>query len=261
MATYLRDEMPKVVNNAPLFKALVEGARTTESTARAGLAWGSGPQVTPKMLRRTRAGVFHPHQGSQEVEIHQGELDKWKTETDPGLNEAFEFWLETVVLHEYVHFLGDDREKDKDEEWGQDFEEKAYGNQIATRDAAWNLENFLRARFRDGNYEVKVTGKEAAFKQHFRITGADAGNGTYDGVAGSAVKVSKNFDLKGRWELFVEHDDGKGGWQPSRIRMMFVSIGSEWLIRTEDWTDRDFNDLEISVKRTASAKPPPARKP
>lgn len=261
MTAYLHDEMPKVANDARLLKSLAEGARTTESAVRAGLAWDTGPWVTPKTLRGTRAGLFHPHQGSQEVEIHKDELDKWQAETDSGLNEAYEFWLETVVLHEYVHYLGDNREKDKDEEWGKDFEEKAYGNLIATRDAAWNLEHFLRARFGDGDYEVKVTGKEAAFKQRFRVVGADVGNGTYDGVVGTAVKVSKAFDLKGRWEVFVEHDDGKAGWQPSKIRIVFVSIGDEWLIRTEDWTDRDFNDLEIAVKRTGFAKPPPAKKP
>ncbi|MGZ9255479.1 MAG: eCIS core domain-containing protein [Candidatus Binatia bacterium] len=257
-AAYLLDEMPKVGNDARLLKALTEGARTTEDKVRAGFPWGAGPLVTPKMLRGTRAGVFHTHQGSQEVEIHQGELDKWEKETDPGLIDAYAFWLETVVLHEYVHYLGDDREKDKDEEWGQDFEEKAYGNRPATRDAAFNLEIFLRARFHDGDYEVKVTGKEAAFKQRFRVTGADVGNGDYDGVVGNTVKVSKSFDLKGRWEIFVEHDDGKSGWQPSKIRKIVTDEG--WLIRTEDWTDRDFNDLEISVKRTAMAKPPATRK-
>jgi hypothetical protein len=258
---YLRDEMPKVFNDARLLKSLVDGARAKESEVRAGIPWDTGPLVTPKNLRGARAGVFHAHQGSQELEIHKGELDKWQAEKDPGLNQAYEFWLETVVLHEYVHYLGDNREKDKDEEWGKDFEEKAYGNFIATRDAAWNLERFLRARFGDGDYEVKVAGKEAAFKQRFRVVGADVGDGTYDGVVGASVKVSKSFDLKGRWEIFVEHDDGKSGWQPSKIRIVYVTIGNEWLIRTEDWTDRDFNDLEISVKKTGSAKPPPAKKP
>ena len=261
MTAYLRDEMPKVVNDARLLKSLTEGARTAEAKARAGLAWDVGPLVTPKTLRGTRAGVFHPHQGSQELEIHKGELDKWQAETDPGLIAAYEFWLETVVLHEYVHYLGDDREKDKVDEWGKDFEDKAYGNAIADRDAAWNLEHFLRARFGDGDYEVKVTGKEAAFKQRIRVVGANLGNGVYDGVVGTTVKVSKAFDLKGRWEILVDHDDGQGVWQPSRIRVVFVSIGDEWLIRTEDWSDRDFNDLEIAVKKTASAKPPPAATP
>lgn len=252
---FLRDEMPKVSNDARLLKAVVDGARSSESTVRAGLPWDAGPWVIPKTLRGTQAGRFSTRRGSQELEVHKGELDKWEAEKDPGLNEAYEFWLETVVLHEYVHYLGDNREKD-DEEWGKDFEEKAYGNFIATRDAAWNLERFLRARFGDGEYEVAVTAKEAAFPQRFRVVGADAGNGTYTGVVGTSVKVTKNFDLKGRWQILVEHDDGQNGWQPSRIRLVYVSIGSEWLIRTEDWTDRDNNDLEISVKKTASAKPP-----
>ncbi len=261
MTAYLRDEMPKVVNDARLLKALTDGARTTEAKASAGLAWDAGPLVIPKTLRGTRAGVFHTHRGSQELEIHKGELDKWEAETDPGLIDAYEFWLETVVLHEYVHYLGDDREKDKDEEWGKDFEEKAYGNWIATRDSAWNREQFLRARFGDGDYAIKVSGKEAAFNQRFRVVGADQGNGTYDGVPGTAATVSKSFDIKGRWEIFVDHDDGKSGWQPSKIRRVVVSFGSEWLIRTEDRSDRDFNDLEISVKKTASAKPPSQSKP
>jgi len=129
---------------------------------------------------------------------------------------------------------------------------------VSFGDAARNAELFLRASFNDGEYEVKVTGKEAALKQRFRVVGADAGGGQYDGVKGTGAKVSKAY-RSGRWEVIVEHDDGKGGWLPSKIRIVHVSIGSEWLIRTEDWTDRDFNDLEISVKRTASAKPPAKR--
>ena len=41
-----------------------------------------------------------------------------------------------------------------------------------------------------GNWTLRVKGRNAAFAQRFVVSGAITGNGTYDGVVGNAVFVT-----------------------------------------------------------------------
>jgi hypothetical protein len=87
---------------------------------------------------------------------------------------------------------------------------------------------------------------EAGYQQRFMVSGAKSGNGTYTGATGTSVSVKA--DAGTTWQLRVQHDDGTHGWQESTIHK--VKEGADdYLVRSEDWTDRDMNDLEIRVKK------------
>lgn len=176
--------------------------------------------------------------------------DKRENETDPGKRLEHEFELETAILHEYVHYLADGKEK-RSEEFGREFEKKAYGQ--APIDPAF----VLSSTYLPGEYEVER--KEAAFEQRFRIVGADEGSGTYDGKIGTKVTVKKRVKAPLKWQIIVEHRaPGTSEWKASRARRSleldtegFGDVANQ-IIRSEDLMDRDFNDLEVRVRRTSA---------
>jgi uncharacterized protein DUF4157/zincin-like metallopeptidase toxin 3 of polymorphic toxin system len=258
--TYVREEMPKTVNDARLMKAVNEAGRNIGSAARdytKDLSWGSGPTVRFEKRRPGKLGGFEP--GTSVLKISTEITDKLEAETDAGKRLEHEFQLETSILHEYVHYLADGKEK-KSEEFGQEFETKAYGQ--SSIDPTF----VLSTTFMTGQYEVTVEGKEAAFEQRFRIVGADEGDGTYAGKVGTKVTVKKGVKAPLKWQLVVEHlAPGTSEWKASRTRRS-LEIDTEGfgdvtnqVIRSEDLTDRDFNDLEIRVRRTSAMvkKPSP----
>jgi hypothetical protein len=246
MTAYVRDQMPKAVNAEWLLKAVNDAARNTGPKARdpaADLAWGAGPKLLVKPLRKAESGKHA--EGSDTLQVSKERVEGFENEKDAAMVPGHELWLETTLLHEYVHFVADKNEP-ANEEWGREFEQKAYGQMVG--DAKSNVTNILNPRFSRGEFTVAVEGKEAAFKQRFVIAGADGGDGTYEWKAGIAdVSVTKTGVAPLWWTVTIEHDDGTG-WKRSSARRSIVSE-TEWLIRSEDFTDRDFNDLVLRVKK------------
>jgi hypothetical protein len=100
-----------------------------------------------------------------------------------------------------------------------------------------------------GKWRVRVTEKNAGFEHRFRITGANAGNGTYPGVVG--VEAIAEGD---GWTITMEWNNGSGsGWQESAVLRAVGSISPLVLInilRADDnfpaQRDNDFDDLVIA---------------
>ncbi|HET6764257.1 MAG TPA: DUF4157 domain-containing protein, partial [Longimicrobiaceae bacterium] len=206
MAAYVKDEMPKTANDEWLMKAVNDASRNTgpkARTPRADLAWDAGPNLDVKPLKPRESGKHA--EGSDTLQVSKDRVETFEKEKDAAMLPGHELWLETTLLHEYVHFIADAREPDS-EEWGKEFEQKAYGQMVG--DAKSNVTNILNPRFSRGEFTVEVEKKEAQFSQRFIVAGADAGNGTYEWKAGmAAVAVTKTGVDPLWWTVVVEHDD------------------------------------------------------
>lgn len=95
-----------------------------------------------------------------------------------------------------------------------------------------------------GNWEVAVKSKSAAYQHRFIIQGAYSGNGTYDGTAGTSVNVIGN-----QWTIAIQNKPGSG-WQLSETQLKFpqqVGGNYEFEIWSNDaGVDSDFNDLILT---------------
>lgn len=241
---FVKNEMPKVANDSRLTGNLDTYGTNTGSTKRnlaSDTAWGAGPTVNFTALSGAN-GEFSPGVGSTELRINETIATDYQAETDNAKLPAHELFLESTILHEFTHYLDDQDGTDRAGEEGQDFEEANYGTDI---DSVSDAEDVLSPSYGAGDWTVSVEGKEAGFKQRVVITGAATGDGTYDGTTGTSVSVKG--PATGRWHLRIEHDDGSG-WKASRMHNVRQSATS-FLVRSEDWTDRDMNDLEIRVRK------------
>ena len=98
-----------------------------------------------------------------------------------------------------------------------------------------------------GNWNVSVKSKSAAFAQRFVICGAITGNGTYSGVVGAAtVPVTGSL-----WTINIQNNPGSG-FQNSDSRIKFPSVvGSNIVFDIESndaGSDTDFDDLILTCK-------------
>ena len=104
----------------------------------------------------------------------------------------------------------------------------------------------LKGEFGEGEWDVEVEGKNSDLEQRVVVRGAKSGDGTYAGSVGQKVSVKE--DAGSKWKLEVQHKDGSTGWKTSTIHN--VKEGTDdHLIRAEDGTDRDMNDLTVRVKK------------
>lgn len=95
-----------------------------------------------------------------------------------------------------------------------------------------------------GPWTVSVTAKNAAWPQRFIVSGAASGNGTYNGVVGTAVFVTG-----AAWSIRVEHDPGSGFVSSAeQIKFPTVSGGQHrFQIESNDsGGDQDFDDLVLT---------------
>ena len=94
-----------------------------------------------------------------------------------------------------------------------------------------------------GRWQVQVIQKRAAFHQRFIVSGAKKGRGRHNGN-----KVGKRVNVVSRraWRLRVDHNSGRK-WAPSKHRLK--RVGQNFVLRTEDWVDNDFNDLVLRIRR------------
>jgi hypothetical protein len=230
-----------------MMKAINEAARNTGSKARnikPDFKWNSGPLVLVK--RQSKKGAYQP--GTQILKISKKNVANIY-EKNPS--EPNEMELEATILHEYVHYLGSGREK-LTEEWGAEFEEKLYGVYSPA------FKYFNKAWFSFGKWDVKVTGKNSRLQQRFTIKNANTGNGVYRGIKGTRIGgITKK--LTGKpcyWRIIIEHKTPRG-WQISRVRKRdnWQNVSGNFLIRSEDGADRDFDDLVLVVRRTSTVMP------
>ncbi len=242
----VQNRIPLAANDKRLTAALTTAGTNTGATKRdiaADLAWGAGPTVKVAVLSGA-VGEFSPGIGSKELRVHKPTVEAHQNEADASRIPGHELYLEDTILHEYTHYLDDQDGTDRAGEEGEEFENAAYGKVIGGVDDA--LDNVLKAEFGAGTWTAKVEGKEAGFKQRFIVSGAKSGDGTYDGVTGTSAAIQADPGTK--WKLKIQHDDGKSGWKDSTIHK--VKEGADnYLVRSEDLTDRDMNDLEIRVKK------------
>lgn len=250
--TFVRTRMPNVSNDSRLRRNLRRFGTNTGATARnipSDVAWGAGPTVNFTALAGAN-GEFSPGVGSTELRINETIATDYQAEANRGHWPRHELFLESTILHEYTHYLDDQDGTDRAGEEGQDFEEANYGRDIDSIDDAASV---LNPRYGGGTWTVTVEGKSARFPQRFVIEGAASGDGTYEGTVGVSATVTG--PATGRWRLRVEADRGEG-FRLSRMHNVRRS-STNFLVRSDDGTDRDMNDLEIRVVRTAA----PARRP
>ena len=95
-----------------------------------------------------------------------------------------------------------------------------------------------------GNWNVRVKSKSAAYDQQIVITGAASGNGTYEGVVGTSVDVTGD-----QWSIAIQNDPGTG-FQLSDTKLKYprqIGDNYEFEIWSNDaGSDEDFNDLILA---------------
>jgi hypothetical protein len=104
-----------------------------------------------------------------------------------------------------------------------------------------------------GSWTVSVKSKSASYAQRFIISGADSGNGTYEGKT-STPPVFASGD---QWSITIHHNpSGPVSWTPSAERIVFpyVSAGQiQFDIQSNDTGgDVDYNDLVLTCATPAS---------
>ncbi|MDQ3756232.1 MAG: hypothetical protein M3394_00035 [Actinomycetota bacterium] len=103
-----------------------------------------------------------------------------------------------------------------------------------------------------GPWEVTVFSKEAWFDERFVISGSDASDGVYPGVAGTGPGAVTG----ARWTVAFEWNDKESsGWQPSGVRRFPTYTVDDALVITlgvddnyEHLRDGDFDDLVVTCK-------------
>ncbi|WER50529.1 hypothetical protein CupriaWKF_33955 [Cupriavidus sp. WKF15] len=111
-----------------------------------------------------------------------------------------------------------------------------------------------------GDWRITVTGRDASWGERISVQGTLAGTQTLAGNPGAVLDVFGNGQTP--WTLTVEHNDGQHGWQPSWVRGASSIAGAHysWVIESEDNTtpssDRDFNDLVVSLDKLGMAAQP-----
>ncbi len=105
-----------------------------------------------------------------------------------------------------------------------------------------------------GSWTVSVKSKNAAYAQRFIVSGADVGNGTYDGkVSTPSVFVSGD-----TWSIRIQNKPPKKAWVGSDDQITFPTLAGSLVsfdIQSNDaGSDEDFNDLILtcSTPQTAS---------
>ena len=242
-SSFVKSEMPKKHNDPRALAALNKYGTNTGATKKdiaEEMKWGKGPTINVTALSGAN-GEFSPGIGSQELRIDDTIVNAYeKAKTDLPAHKLF---LESTILHEFTHFLDDQDSTDRAGEEGQDFEEATYGVDI---DSVSDATSVLNAQYGPGNWTISLVGKNASYKQRYIVSGAAKGNGTYE-VDGTAFTKSIEGPKAEKWRIRIQHNDGSG-WKNSELRNVKESAG-EYTLRSEDWTDSDFNDLELKVKK------------
>ena len=102
-----------------------------------------------------------------------------------------------------------------------------------------------------GNWTLRVKGRNAAFAQRFVVSGATTGNGTYDGIVGNAVFVTG-----AQWTVNVQHRPTGRAWQDSAQRIGLPGVMGGLLqfeiAANDGGLDDDYDDLVLGCSLPAS---------
>jgi hypothetical protein len=95
-----------------------------------------------------------------------------------------------------------------------------------------------------GNWNVTVKSKNAAWQQRFIIQGASSGNGVHQGTPGTTVNVTGV-----QWSIVIQHNPGTG-WLASYSKLQFPhQSGGNYvfdILSDDSREDADFNDLILT---------------
>lgn len=241
-ANFVREEMPKTINDSRLTKYIDQFGNNDQETKRdiaADVRFGVGPEIRPFAMKSN--GSFRSNQDSDILRVKRGDISNYEKAQDHQ-QKFHELLLESSILHEYTHFLDD---QDKEDIWGDEgknMEKKAYGADMHNVHEA-KLQS--KARFPEGAYEVKVLQNCAGFPQRINVWGGLSGNGMHEGKVGNSFEISGKKVPRVRME--VEHHNGED-WKKSNMITTKEGPG-KYLVRSEDWTDKDRNDLVMSVNK------------
>ena len=101
-----------------------------------------------------------------------------------------------------------------------------------------------------GNWNVTVKSKNAAFEQQFVVSGAITGNGAHPGVPGTSVNVTGK-----QWSIAIKANPGTG-FQLSDTKIKFpAKVGSNYVFditSNDSGGDADFDDLILTCSTPAS---------
>jgi hypothetical protein len=110
-----------------------------------------------------------------------------------------------------------------------------------------------------GDWRVTVQSRDAAWDQRVVATNVASGTQILGGVPGMSMDVFGSRETP--WTLRIEHNPGSG-WSPSWVRGASAVAGLhyEFLVasedKTDDTSDRDFNDLVIGLQKLGLAAQP-----
>lgn len=101
-----------------------------------------------------------------------------------------------------------------------------------------------------GNWNVAVKAKNAAYEQQFVISGAATGNGVYPGVPGTSVNVTGQ-----QWTIAIKANPGTG-FQLSDTKIKFpTKVGGNYtfdILSNDSGGDADFDDLILTCSTPAT---------
>lgn len=245
-AAFVQNQLSKASNDARIEKYLNKYGENEGENSRdikSDLAWGNGPLVKPWSLSKS-ANSFK--NGTDVLRVDRTDIEDYERNNDTR-SKFHELLLESSVLNGYTQFLDDQDDKDFWGKEGKKFEEKSYGRDVNT---VWDAKDARNARFTEGQFEVKCVGKSAGFGQRFKIWNAGEGNGQFVATPGTTVSVTgKKFP---RWMVQIEHNeagsDTTKGWKKSS-QIVTQEGEDKWIIRSEDWSDHDNNDLVLEVRK------------
>lgn len=239
---FVREEMPKSINDARL-KHYVDLFGNNDQEVKRDIAadvrYGSGPEIRP--FKMGSNNTFRSNQDSDILRIKRGDIEYY--EKSISHQEKFhELLLESSILNSYTHFLDD---QDGEDLWGNEgkmMEKATYGADMSNKHEA---KQQAKARFPEGAYDVKVVQNCAGYPQRVNVWGGLSGNGMHEGKVGNSWEISGKKVPQVRME--VEHHNGED-WKKSQMITTKEGPG-KYTVRSEDWTDKDRNDLVMTVNK------------
>ncbi|MCB9232744.1 MAG: DUF4157 domain-containing protein [Bacteroidia bacterium] len=248
--SFVANELSKADNDPRLVKYLNIFGTNQGDTARnihSDVQWGQGPELRPYKMSKS-SDSFRDGVNSEIIRIARGDMDRYEKARD-SQTDHYKLLLESSIMNGYTRLLDD---QDGQDLWGNEgamTEKKVFGADI---DSTWDARMQENPRFGSGEYEVTVVGKSAGFGQRVKIWNAESGNGYYPGTPGTSFGVTGKASKGNQWRIRIDHNtqgaDAKAGWEHSKM-LCTQESKNKWLIRSEDWTDRDRNDLQVLITK------------
>lgn len=129
LAKWICDNLPKVTNNAKVFKAFQKYAELSKLNATQCLTAGTDPTIDFRHMPDAN-GEFEGGKFANTVFLAKTICDKFETSAKDAKDKRMHLLVESTLLHEMVHW-GDWKDGvDQAGEEGKAFEKAAYGKDI-----------------------------------------------------------------------------------------------------------------------------------